>query len=202
MSDIIIVDEFFPKIQQRILELGTLEKNLEWLYVHSPATIDSKIDQDFIKNDEDIVSLNFGVFRHVLIYDAEITSPIYELHLSNIKTLIEKKFKVEVESIDRMFFNFATPTGTKTKKYGIPHYDSETPNTKILIYYINDSDGDTVIFDEFFNGEINSEKKTISQRIAPKKARAVMFDSNRYHAASWPSEVTRRVININFRIKV
>ena len=45
------------------------------------------------------------------------------------------------------------------------------------------------------------EKKTISQRITPKKSRAVMFDSNRYHSASWPSENTRRIININFRVK-
>jgi hypothetical protein len=202
MSDIVVVDEFFPKLQQRALEVASLDKSLLWMYNHTPTYGDFKIDHDFMKNDENIISLNFGVFRHVIFRDKKIISPLYDLHLSNLKFLIEKKFKVEVESFDRIYLNFATPTGTKTEKYGIPHFDTTAPNTKIFIYYINDTDGDTVIFDEFYNGEINPKKKTISQRITPKKSRAVMFDSNRYHAASWPSENTRRIININFNVKV
>jgi hypothetical protein len=202
MSDILVVDEFFPKLQQKLLEVNTLDRTLLWQYEHSPEYEDPKLGYDFMKNDENIISLNFGVFRHFIYWGGKITSSFYESHLSNLKSLIEKKFNVEVDSFEGISVNFSTPTGFKTNKYGVPHYDRQELNTKILIYYINDSDGDTVIFDEFYNGEINSEKKTISQRITPKKSRAVMFDSNRYHSASWPSENTRRIININFRIKI
>jgi hypothetical protein len=202
MSDIIVVDEFFPKLQQRTLEVKTLDRNIPWIYDHAPAYGDTKLDYDFIKNDENIISLNFGVFRHAVFRDKKIISPFYDLYLSNLKSVIEKKFKVEVESFERIYLNFSTPTGTKTEKYGVPHIDERTTNTKIVIYYINDTDGDTVVFDEYYNDRINSEKKTISQRITPKKSRAVMFDSTRYHSTSWPSENTRRIININFHVKV
>jgi hypothetical protein len=202
MSDIIVIDDFFPKFQQRTLEVETLDRNIPWIYEHTPAYGSSKADYDFMKNDENIVSLNFGIFRYAIFRDKKMISTFYDSHLSNLKSLIEKKFNVEVESFERIYLNFSTPTGTKTEKYGVPHFDTSAPNAKIFIYYINDTDGDTIIFDEFYNGEINSEKKTISQRITPKKSRAVMFDSNRYHAASWPIENTRRIINVNFHVKV
>jgi hypothetical protein len=202
MSDILVVDEFFPKLQQKLLEAKTLDRKLLWQYLHLPEYGNPKLVYDFMKNDENIISLNFGVFRHFIYQDGKITSLLYESHLFNLKSLIEKKFNVEVDSFEGIAVNFSTPTGFKTNKYGVPHYDRKELNSKILIYYINDSDGDTVIFDEFCNGEINSEKKTISQRITPKKSRAIMFDSNRYHSASWPSENTRRIVNINFRVKI
>ena len=202
MSDIIVVDDFFPKLQQKMLEAATLERDIPWMYEHTPEYGNPKMGHEFRKNDENIVFLNFGLFRHAIIRNKKIISPFYQSHLSNLKSVIEKKFNVEIESFERVFFNFSTPTGTKTLKYGVPHVDEYTTNTKIIIYYINDTDGDTVIFDEYYNNGINPEKKTISQRITPKKSRAVMFDSNRYHATSWPSENTRRIININFHVKV
>lgn len=204
MSDIVVVENFFPKIQERLLEVLTLGlyRDITWYYKHQPEFDGIKLAYDFRKNDENIIDLDVGLFRHRIIENRQIHSSVYESHFSNLKFLIEENFKVEVELFERMYFNLTTPIGIKTKKYGLPHTDMKDTQCKILIYYINDSDGDTVIFDEYYEGgELNPEKKTISQRITPKKSRAVMFDSNRYHAASWPSENTRRILNVNFRVK-
>jgi hypothetical protein len=204
MSDITVIENFFPKLQQRLIEKASLGPDIAWFYKQQPEFDDPVLAYDFRKNDENIIHLKSGGFRHRIIQNTDIVSPFYEKYLYNLKFLIEKKFKVEVESFERMHLNLLTPTGIKTKKYGLPHIDMPGPNGKILIYYINDSDGDTVIFDELHdsNDENNSEKKTIIQRVTPKKSRAIMFDSNRYHSGSWPSENDRRIINLNFRVKV
>jgi len=201
MSDIIIVDNFFPKLQERLLEALTLSMDIKWFYKPQPEFDNRKLAYEFRKNDENIEHLNVGQFRHLIMERRKIYSSVYESHLYNLKSLIEEAFKVEVDIFERMYFNLTTPIGIKTQKYGLPHTDMNSLKTKILIYYINDCDGDTVIFDEYYGSSPNPAKKTISQRISPKKSRAVMFYSNRYHTGSWPSEHTRRVLNVNFRVK-
>ena len=81
--------------------------------------------------------------------------------------------------------------------YNIPHQDS-AGNTLSMVYYCNDSDGDTVLFNEFYTGK-PPERLTINQRITPKKNRAVIFDSTRYHASSNPIQTNARFV-LNFVI--
>ena len=66
------------------------------------------------------------------------------------------------------------------------HVDFDTPHIA-CVYYVNDSDGDTFIYD--------NESK--SQRISPKKNRAVVFDGSLYHASSLPTKNKRVIINID-----
>ena len=49
--------------------------------------------------------------------------------------------------------------------------------SKVILYYVNDSDGDTLFFD-------NKDKLNIIKRVSPKKGRVVHFDNNKLHA-SW-----------------
>ena len=62
------------------------------------------------------------------------------------------------------------------------HIDSTNSYTS-MIYYINDSDGDTFI------------NKVETQRITPKANTAVIFPSNWWHASSNPTKGKRIVIN-------
>ena len=62
---------------------------------------------------------------------------------------------------------------------------------KSLIYYINDSDGDTI----FFNKKLKEIK-----RVTPKKNTAVLFDSNILHCGCNPIKSSMRgVINFIFK---
>ena len=65
------------------------------------------------------------------------------------------------------------------------HKDMPEPGCNSLLYYVEDSDGDTIIFDE---------SKNITHRIAPKKNTAIFFDSNIWHSPSPPTQHKRRVI--------
>jgi hypothetical protein len=64
----------------------------------------------------------------------------------------------------------------------------------VILYYVNDSDGDTY----FFGKEKDSE---LVQKITPKKNRAVIFDGSTWHASSLPSKNHRIVINFNLEIE-
>jgi len=69
-----------------------------------------------------------------------------------------------------------------------PHTDVDFSHW-VFLYYVNDSDGDTI----FYN-----EQKEIIKRVAPKKGRIAFFDGSIYHSASTPNTSSRAVININF----
>lgn len=69
------------------------------------------------------------------------------------------------------------------------HIDFPFPHTT-AIYYVSDSDGDTVFYDGC----------DIIHRCKPEKGKAVVFDGSIYHASSCPINYNRRfVINLNFR---
>ena len=62
---------------------------------------------------------------------------------------------------------------------------------KSLLYYVNDSDGDTMFFDNKLN---------VTTRVSPKKNRVIIFDSINLHAGSNPIENhMRAVINLIFK---
>lgn len=90
------------------------------------------------------------------------------------------------------------------------HVDIQQPHRTALIY-LNDSDGDTVIYNERFNpsfevfgNNINLDESiptdlTIKQSITPKANRMIIFDGHLFHSGFTPTTVSRRVaININY----
>eukprot|EP01050_Picozoa_sp_SAG11_P000650 SAG11_NODE_22_length_25040_cov_4.376729_18_plen_186_part_00 len=70
-----------------------------------------------------------------------------------------------------------------------PHVDIDDPHW-VLLYYINDSEGDTILFKD--------DKITEIKRVTPKKGRCIFFDGTIPHCGSTPSTLSRAVINYNF----
>lgn len=65
------------------------------------------------------------------------------------------------------------------RDYSFPHW--------VLLYYVNSTDGDTVIF--------QNEQRV--ERISPRRGRVVLFDGNLLHASSTSTASPRIVLNTN-----
>jgi len=78
------------------------------------------------------------------------------------------------------------PYATELEHYS-PHVDLPFPHT-VVLYYVNDADGDTVIFDK---------DKNIVKRISPKRGRILMFDGTMYHGGGIPKDGPRCAINFD-----
>ena len=75
-----------------------------------------------------------------------------------------------------------------TETYNCPHTDTDKPHLA-AIYYVNDSDGFTFLFDNNNN---------IINRIVPKKGSLLLFDGSIKHASGHPIKSLKRcVINFN-----
>jgi len=108
---------------------------------------------------------------------------------------------INLNGVHRLKFNILlqNPTAPETH-YNIAHHDTVKPKSYSAVYYINDSDGDTFLFNEVVTDEnVLPERLTVAERITPKKNRLLIFESNRYHASSNPRiSDSRFVINTIF----
>ncbi len=90
-----------------------------------------------------------------------------------------------LDGIHRIKSNMMLGNNLGGAKHNTPHKDADEKHFSIL-YYVNDSDGDTIFFDD--NGK---EFK----RVSPKKGRMVIFDSDILHTSTPPNEGRRVVVN-------
>ena len=76
-----------------------------------------------------------------------------------------------------------------------PHVDIDNYRHFVVLYYVCDSDGDTIIYNE---KQYGLEKYTEKQRVSPKQGRCVIFDGTQMHTAEQPiNSNIRCVVNYN-----
>jgi len=112
--------------------------------------------------------------------------------------LVKMKNGIGCENIlrSRLDMTVYTPGGMRCD----PHVDSPYPHVA-TIFYLNDSDGNTVIFNEKFEGDTNIDesKLTIQREIEPKANRLLIFNGHYIHTGHVPAKHNNRVIlNSNF----
>lgn len=170
------------------------ENNISWEFGHSSSGVGDNYDKT------DPMIMDSVQFIHPIVENNETVSNIYNL-VFPITLFLEKELGKSVKNMLRVKANCLVRDGTE-EKYNAPHVDStEIGNFWSLIYYINDSDGDTFIFDKFFP-DSHIGLKPVS-RFTPKRGSAVLLPSNQYHASSNPIASKRRmVINHIFEIEL
>jgi|694.fasta_scaffold33071_9 hypothetical protein len=174
-----IYENFLPKqFEDEILNLHTSEE-LPWFFLKNTVNFDtSSIVNKNAKN-------NFQLYHTFFL--KEPYSKFYD-YMIKILNFIEIKYK----NIHRVKSNLNTNLAHYMKdNFQIPHTDSDNDNFYSLLYYVNDSDGDTL----FFEGD------TITNRVVPKKGKAVLFKSNILHCASNPIKYDYRIVT-NFVFEV
>jgi hypothetical protein len=124
---------------------------------------------------------------------SDIVSDFHDLFIPMLELACET---LEVPSArivqGRSFLQF--PLNLKSRDDDTPHIDLDEGERHIVVlYYVKDSDGDTVIYNE----RTESDTYTVKQRVTPKQGRVVIFDGGQYHTAQQAINKVRCIVNYN-----
>jgi hypothetical protein len=190
IDDIIVIDDAISKARQLEIEELCKDKNFTWAY-GAGSIRPSDIDRySFATSD---LALNVPQMYNELYIEQEVVQP---LSLAFLPVLSAMPYTIDV--LIKMKINLTLPAiGANEHTYGMPHTDfPNVPNNITALYYINDSDGDTVIFNEL---QGHRGQLTEKARVSPKQGRLVVFKGNMIHAGNNPrTNEPRLVANINF----
>lgn len=127
-------------------------------------------------------------FSHVFYFDNMPKSDYFN-DINNLFLKFLKKHNVVCKAILRSKSNLIIRYPGMENKILQPHIDAPFSH-KVFLYYVNDSDGNTVFFD-------NDLK--IQKEVSPLQGKGILFDGLTYHANKMPSKSDFRcVINIAF----
>ena len=132
-----------------------------------------------------------GAFVHDYAdYEQGITSDFHDLFIDLIKKSCSKLKIKEVDVLQGRSF-LQLPTNIKKEDVDSPHTDMIFKHF-VMLYYVCDSDGDTVIYNE---KKISEKGLTVQKKISPKQGRVVLFDGAYYHTAEQPNNNIRCIVN-------
>lgn len=184
-----------PEYQLEIQRMFILDRNIPWFLFSS--NVEGGYQSLDLNNSTQCI--NNPQFTHLFYAEGELMTQ--ELFFNTIKPLIESienKFNIKNSDKNKLFrvkANLLLPSRVEGQnKWNVPHTDYNRKSNSVL-YYVNDCDGDTIIFKEnlhTYKGELN---KDIT--ISPKMGRAVFFNSSTFHTSSCPLNSKYRIV-INF----
>ena len=194
VEDVVEIERFLPDSYANILE-DLVCKSGEFLWQYNASTNDLKNPQIMSR---DARSYQADQFVHALYQEGARRSAYFDI-VFPMFYFMEDKTGVELAAVQRMKANLLVQKHIEEGRYNAPHIDIAERGHKSLLYYVKDSDGDTFLFNETFR---DKKDLTVRKRVAPRKGKAVLFDSNIWHASSHPREnATRVVLNFVFRHK-
>jgi hypothetical protein len=187
MFDFVVIDDVISKKYQNIIEQTTLA----WPWCYQPNIATGKYFKE---------NATIG-FCHALFNEGKALNEHFH-----------PLFPLLLEGCEKANINFTHLLRTQSfmhvphqpaNKYDGPHINIPDPHI-VGLYYVNDSDGDTVLFNQTWDdlpyGQLTNESLlTEYKRISPKKGRMVFFNGQYYHASSNPELDRRCIINFNVR---
>lgn len=200
MTETQIIENIIPESFQDDIKYELLGSGyFPWYF--NPSTVDSSKQYSYPGIGAMANAIDSPQFYHLLVNRETGISPSPYFNLVKpILYFLEKEVGIKAIEITRIKANLLMQFNSGLGGIHHPHIDQELPNTKTLIYYVDDSDGDTYTYNEYFDGTKQSNF-TVEKQITPKKGTAVLLDTMRYHSSSLPKETeTRCVINIVFKI--
>jgi hypothetical protein len=192
--DPIIIDDFLPEIYIDSIYSLMGGDQIPWSFAKHSVSSDPNLESLFYTDEPVKEHIQF---RHIFIDENKIKSA----QLQYIAPLIACYENVmgKIKYTERIKANLLLPQAGPTRQQ--PHTDGmrlldgvyNSVGRKTLLYYVNDADGDTIFYDKNFLGEPLGLVKE-QQRVAPKKGRAVIFDSNLIHSGSCPTTIEYRMV--------
>lgn len=188
MKDVMIIDKAVPTSIHDVVESIALGDKINW-FRQKRATYAEGTPAIFPVTPD---SIDVQQFTHTIYEENQPVSKLFGAILPVITAI-----PYTIKQMIRIKMNLCVyAQNDNPNAHGMPHVDFTEIKEPIIsaIYYVNDSTGDTVIFDQRFG---QSAPLTVKARVSPKKGRLVVFDGGLLHAGNTPKTNAPR-ININF----
>ena len=195
--DYLIVDDILSKQQSDDFEKKLTSHTFPWyLPTNKETTAIENISQ--FKNNEIIKDHLQMLHSFYDIDDYENTYGYseYKEYANFLINCLLHYFNLDKLSIRRAKANLQKQFTNNKKEYiNVPHFDMNKNFQHFnVLYYVNESDGDTILFD---GPDLN-----VIEKVSPKKGRFFIFKGNYLHAGQHPiNNWGRIVINMNFELK-
>ena len=182
--DDIIEKDYQNKIKNILIgQVRYNDEDFPWYYI------------DDVTASGDYENQKRGAFVHDYVhYEYGIESDFHYLFLDLIKKSCSKLKIKEVDALQGRSF-LQLPTNIKREDVDSPHTDMQFKHF-VMLYYVCDSDGDTIIYNE---KTISEKGFTVQKKVTPKQGRVVLFDGALYHTAQQPNNNIRCVVNYDLR---
>lgn len=184
MFETIVIDDIIDQHMQKAFHLDMM--GADWKFLNDVSGVNSQYPSHGFSH----------VFTHP---EKDKKSPVYSI----IKILHERTALLIPNSKVYYARSFLQLPLAKqyTKEHNGIHVDlpADIPHVA-CVYYVNGSDGDTIIYDQTINtvpGDSKNVKLVEHQRVTPKRGRIVLFDGSRYHCSSQPTINYRCIINMD-----
>ena len=197
-----IFDNFLDQQNFDELSNAVLGENFPWFFKNY-ASADPRLN---IPNNSNLAIETWALDHSVYEREQGIESFTFDLFDEFFKK-VENSFGFGFDRLIRARLSAKFPKLEFTSdNYNLPHVDYMFPH-ETLIFYLNDTDGDTRIFDQWGVYPVKNDFRenwpsefTTQARVSPKANRLLWINGLQYHTASNPIHGDKRVIlNINFK---
>ena len=201
IDNIYVFDDIIEKPYQELIKETLLGGD-------KPPTVD-EVDEDFPWYYTSDITDNshdgpfqgrFGFCHEYVCAEEGIISDFHSLFFGLIQNSCKKLKIKKIDIIQGRSF-LSTPTNIPKEDVDTPHVDMISPHF-VMLYYVCDSDGDTIIYNEktkFDNCTPEGMNFTIKKKVSPKQGRVVLFNGMHYHTAEQPNHNLRCIVNYNLR---
>lgn len=203
---ITVIENCVPKQQQDLLEnlIGSIAFDWHYLQKSNYNGDLSNADPRLIKLSSMVGYHDYPIFSNRL-YDGtgDGLDNLYEIFSILAPVLVKDFSSGENVLLDSLRVNMSLPLKNyPDNAVGNPHVDNDFfgDNKYTALYYVNDSDGDTILYNETYDKEI-PDTLTEQIRVRPERGNIIIFNRNILHSGSLPSIGSRIVINLNYTIK-
>ena len=189
MKKIQVIDNIISKKEQEYLKNIFYSNEFPWFYT---ADVTSSILNK---------KQSRPAFSHIFMKDGNINSNYYDI-VKKISDNVNKKIKKKLIPYQvRSFLQLSLDKNLIGNSIDTPHIDMIEPHL-VYLYYVNDCDGDTVIYDYISNGTHTLdipfyEDIKIKKKITPKQGMVVIFDGMTWHTSTQPTRGNRCIINFD-----
>ncbi len=181
-SEVAVFDNVLSENDFSCLQSVVMSQDFPWYYSR--------------KTREDEVVSNFYLYGwlHMIFKEGRWHTHEPHLFINSINSVLTRAGENRFEVFRaRLVMNTIAPQALINGA----HVDSDMPH-RTALFYINDSDGDTILYDQFLSGAVGP--KSVHQTITPVANRLVCFDGLRYHSGTLPTSTARRIVlNVNYR---